>query len=155
MSVAWVGAKRIFSWNASATTLRLLIRGPTYHDTVNHQLAEAVEFFLCATNGLTQVLELVVHEQNPAQVKAVLLGHTAVVVGHGRRGVFFNQSRVGDSLVIGVMNQGRKGARELRQWVRRDTVRMVVQGIVIVMIFELCGCNDSPHEFCNRHEDMT
>merc|ERR1712196_562122 len=88
---------------------------------------QPIEFLGGWTNNVPQRFELRFQKQRPSDIDRILLrdAPSAVLLGDG--GLFLNENRVGNALMVDVVDQGRKDASKLRQRIAGNPVRVIVQ----------------------------
>src|SRR3569832_705947 len=86
-----------------------------------------MQFVRGGVNDPTQVDIRILHQQIPGNIDRVLFRHTLVLVDGGNVRLFFDQLLVGDSGMIHIVNQGGENGGKLREWIRCNAVRVIVQ----------------------------
>mmetsp|Transcript_20517 Transcript_20517/g.58330 ORF Transcript_20517/g.58330 Transcript_20517/m.58330 type:complete len:223 (+) Transcript_20517:668-1336(+) len=94
---------------------------------VNHHLAETNQFGLVSEQAFLQVAECGIHQHFPRDVDRILLRHAPGFEFLCHVWVFNTELGVGNTNVINVVDECREHDCDVRQRIRGDSVRVIVQ----------------------------
>lgn len=88
--------------------------------SLTHQRSKVLELRIRRTKKVAELIVVLLHQQVPADDERILFSYAAFPVNPGYRSILLDKLRVRNTLVLCIVNDGRKCAGKLRQWVRCD-----------------------------------
>mmetsp|Transcript_20879 Transcript_20879/g.57739 ORF Transcript_20879/g.57739 Transcript_20879/m.57739 type:complete len:272 (-) Transcript_20879:2492-3307(-) len=138
--------------------LEFLIHHVSCHHRVDNQLAEPLQFHLCATNGSTELGETIFHEQPPGNINRILFSYALLAIQISKCRILLDQLGIWDARMINIMNQSTKAARKLCEGIRRDAVGVTVksrcESFAFDVVLDVGGCDNATQELYRGHYNV-